>query len=176
LARYLPLLCCLSANRALDAIKLTIRARSSVGSQIMLGGNSRVKVVMSIRGTPLNGPNVRNRIWMPLLARSKIPYRDMYSLRWTFVSLAQASGEEPFNVSRVIGQTRSVIVDTIYAHTVKSGVAGVSESVQRECCPARRVAAHSPVQATSSPIAQSANPAARDRRRTGPRAAHSAGR
>ena len=53
----------------------------------------------------------------------------MYSLRWTFVSLARASGEEPFNVSRVIGQTRSVSVDTIYAHTVRSGVAGVSESV-----------------------------------------------
>jgi len=60
---------------------------------------------------------------------AKVPYRDLYSLRWTFVSLARASGEVPFNVSRVIGHARSTIVDTIYAHTVESGVAGVSDSV-----------------------------------------------
>jgi hypothetical protein len=53
----------------------------------------------------------------------------LYSLRWTFVSLARASGEVPFNVSRIIGHARSTIVDTIYAHTVESGVAGVSDSV-----------------------------------------------
>lgn len=56
-------------------------------------------------------------------------YRDLYSLRWTFVSLARASGEAAFNVSRVIGHARSTIVDTIYAHTVDSALAGVSESV-----------------------------------------------
>ncbi|MDB6090717.1 MAG: hypothetical protein JWN85_3501 [Gammaproteobacteria bacterium] len=66
---------------------------------------------------------------MPLLKRAEVRYRDMYSLRWTFVSLARASGELPFNVSRIIGQARSVIVDTIYAHTVDSGLAGLSESV-----------------------------------------------
>jgi len=42
---------------------------------------------------------------------------------------SRASGEVPFNVSRVIGHARSTIVDTIYAHTVESGVAGVSDSV-----------------------------------------------
>ena len=40
----------------------------------------------------------------------------------------RARGEVSFNVSRVIGQARSTIVDTIYAHTVDSEVAGVSES------------------------------------------------
>ena len=66
---------------------------------------------------------------MPLLKRAEIPYRDLYSLRWTFVSLARASGEAAFNVSRVIGHARSTIVDTIYAHTVDSALAGVGESV-----------------------------------------------
>jgi hypothetical protein len=66
---------------------------------------------------------------IPLLKRAEVRYRDLYSLRWTFVSLARSSGEVPFNVSRVIGHARSTIVDTIYAHTVESGVAGVSESV-----------------------------------------------
>jgi integrase len=86
-------------------------------------------VFPSSAGTPLNKANVRKRVWMPLLARAEVRYRDMYSLRWTFVSLARASGEAAFNVSRMIGQARSVIVDTIYAHTVDSGLAGISESV-----------------------------------------------
>jgi len=86
-------------------------------------------VFPSEAGTPLNKANVRKRVWIPLLERAKVPYRDLYSLRWTFVSLARASGEVAFNVSRVIGHARSTIVDSIYAHTVESGVAGISESV-----------------------------------------------
>jgi integrase len=82
-------------------------------------------------GTALNKANVRKRVWMPLLERAEIRYRDMYSLRWTFVSLARASGEAAFNVSRLIGHARSTIVDTIYAHTVDSALAGVSQSVEK---------------------------------------------
>ena len=58
-------------------------------------------------GTPLNKANVRKRVWIPLLTRAKVRYRDLYSLRWTFVSLVWASGEVPFNVSRAIGATRT---------------------------------------------------------------------
>ena len=54
-------------------------------------------VFPSTAGTPLNKANVRQRVWMPLLKRAEIPYRDLYSLRWTFVSLARASGEVAFN-------------------------------------------------------------------------------
>jgi integrase len=86
-------------------------------------------VFPSTTGTPLNKANVRKRVWMPLLERAQVRYRDMYSLRWTFVSLARASGEQAFNVARVIGHARSTIVDTIYGHTVDSAPAGVSESV-----------------------------------------------
>lgn len=86
-------------------------------------------VFPSEASTPLNKANVRKRLWMPLLKRAQIPYRDIYSLRWTFVSLARASGEAAFNVSRLIGHSRSTIVDTIYAHTVDSALAGVSQSV-----------------------------------------------
>jgi integrase len=88
-------------------------------------------VFPSSAGTPLNTANVRNRVWIPLLERAAIPYRDMYSLRWTFVSMARASGEAAFNVSRLIGHARSTIVDTIYAHTVDSGLAGVTQSVEQ---------------------------------------------
>ncbi len=86
-------------------------------------------VFPSEAGTPLNKPNVRMRVWIPLLERAQVRYRDLYSLRWSFVSFARASGEEAFNVSRVIGHARSTIVDAVYAHTVDSALAGVSESV-----------------------------------------------
>jgi hypothetical protein len=43
------------------------------------------------------------------LERADILYRDMYSLRWTFVSLPRASGEAAFNVSRLIVHARSTI-------------------------------------------------------------------
>ncbi len=43
--------------------------------------------------------------------------------------MARASGEAAFNVCRVIGHARSTIVDTIYAHTVDSALAAVTESV-----------------------------------------------
>lgn len=94
--------------------------------------SSRTGLVFpSTVGTPLNKANVRNRVWMPLLRRAQVRYRDMYSLRWTFVSLARASGEAAFNVSRAIGHARSAIVDTVYGHTVDSALARVSESVAR---------------------------------------------
>jgi hypothetical protein len=48
-----------------------------------------------------------------------------------FVSMARASGEAALNVSRLIGHARSTIVETIYAHTVGSGLAGVSQSVEQ---------------------------------------------
>jgi hypothetical protein len=93
--------------------------------------NGRGLVFRSSAGTPLNTANVRNRVWIPLLERAEIAYRDLYSLRWTFVSMARASGEAAFNVSRLIGHARSMIVDTIYAHTVDSGLAGVTQSVEQ---------------------------------------------
>jgi integrase len=53
-------------------------------------------VFPSTAGTALNRANVRKRVWMPLLKRAQVPYRDKYSLRWTFVSLPRASGEAAF--------------------------------------------------------------------------------
>jgi hypothetical protein len=48
----------------------------------------------AISGTPLNKANVRKRLWMPLLQRAEVRYRDMYSLRWMFDSLARANGSD----------------------------------------------------------------------------------
>jgi len=79
---------------------------------------------------PLNKANVRKRVWMPLLERAQVRYRDMYSLRCTFVSLTRASGEQAFNVARVIGHARSTIVDTVYGPHGRFG-AGRGERERR---------------------------------------------
>jgi hypothetical protein len=80
-------------------------------------------------GCTVSQVNKSIKVAKALLERAEVRYRDMYSLRWTFVSLARASGEAAFNVSRIIGHARSTIVDTVYAHTVDSALAGVSDSV-----------------------------------------------
>ena len=67
-------------------------------------------------GNPLNPSNVRRDIWLKLIARAGVRKLDMYSLRHTFASLGRASGEEPFNVARAMGHSRSQIVDEVYAH------------------------------------------------------------
>lgn len=72
---------------------------------------------------------MRRDVWLPLLKRAGIPHRDMYSLRSTFASLARASGEAAFNVSRMMGHSRSTLVDTVYAKTLQSGLASVASAV-----------------------------------------------
>jgi len=80
-------------------------------------------------GRPLNPSNVRRDVWLPLLERAGVPYRDMYSLRSTFASLARASGEAAFNVSRMMGHSRSTLVDQAYAKTLQSGLTSVASAV-----------------------------------------------
>jgi integrase len=75
-------------------------------------------------GMPMNPSNVRRDIWLKLIARSGVRKLDMYSLRHTFASLGRASGEEPFNVARAMGHSRSQI---IYAHALPSGMKSVAE-------------------------------------------------
>jgi integrase len=78
---------------------------------------------------PLLPSNFRRDVWTPLKKRAKVRNLDLYSLRHTFASMARASGEEAFNVSRALGQAKSLIVDTVYAHTMASGLEKISTSV-----------------------------------------------
>jgi len=93
------------------------------------GDRTHGLVFASRNGTPLNPWNVRRDIWLPLIKRAGVPHQDMYSLRTTFATLARASGEAAFNVSRMIGHSRSTLVDQVYAHTMQSGMASVAENV-----------------------------------------------
>lgn len=80
-------------------------------------------------GRPMNPSNVRRDIWGPLKKRAAVRDLDLYSLRHSFASLARTAGESAFNVSRMLGHSRSSLVDTVYAHSMQSGLARVAESV-----------------------------------------------
>lgn len=80
-------------------------------------------------GGPMNPANVRRDIWLPLKKRAGVRALDLYSLRHTFASLGRVAGESAFNVARMMGHSRSTLVDAVYAHTMQSGMASVAESV-----------------------------------------------
>lgn len=80
-------------------------------------------------GRPMNPSNVRRDIWLPLKKRAGVRGLDLYSLRHSFASLARTAGESAFNVARMMGHSRSTLVDQVYAHTMQSGMASVAENV-----------------------------------------------
>jgi len=66
-------------------------------------------------GKPLHPCNVATRVWQPLRERAGMSSLDMYSLRHTFASLGRVAGESAFNMSRMMGHSRSTLVDQVYA-------------------------------------------------------------
>lgn len=81
-------------------------------------------------GKPLSASNLRRDVWLPLKKRAGVRDFDLYSLRHSFATLARTVGKESFNVARVLGHSKSGLVDSVYAaHTLPSGVADVSEDV-----------------------------------------------
>ena len=80
-------------------------------------------------GKPLGTSNTRRDVWLPLRERAGVRPLDMYSLRHTFASLGRTAGESSFNVSRVMGHSKSTLVDAVYAHSMQSGLSGVAENV-----------------------------------------------
>jgi integrase len=77
----------------------------------------------------MNPSNVRRDIWTKLVKRAGVRTFDMYSLRHTFASLGRTAGESAFNVARMMGHSRSTLVDQIYAHSLQSGMSSVAERV-----------------------------------------------
>jgi integrase len=86
-------------------------------------------VFANANGKPMNPSNVRRDIWLPLKKRAGVRELDLYSLRHTFASLGRTAGESAFNVARMMGHSRSVLVDQVYAHSMQSGMASVAENV-----------------------------------------------
>jgi len=77
----------------------------------------------------MNPSNVRRDIWAKLVKRAGVRPLDMYSLRHTFASIGRVDGVEAFNVSRMMGHSRSTLVDKVYAHSLQSGMSSVAERV-----------------------------------------------
>jgi len=64
-------------------------------------------------GKPLTPGKVRRDIWIPLKARAGVRDLDLRSLRHTFASLGRTAGESAFNVARMMGHSRSTLVDQV---------------------------------------------------------------
>jgi hypothetical protein len=77
----------------------------------------------------MNPSDVRRDIWQPLKKRARVRNLDLYSLHHTFASLGRTAGESAFNVARMMGHARSVLVDQVYAHTLQSGMASVASAI-----------------------------------------------
>jgi len=80
-------------------------------------------------GLPLNPSNVRRDVWRPLKRRAG-GSRPRPLLAPTYFRLAGPDGRRvPFNVARMMGHSRSTLVDLVNAHTMQSGMASVAENV-----------------------------------------------
>ena len=86
-------------------------------------------VFANANGKPMNPSNVRLDIWQKLIKRAGVRALDLHSLRHTFASLGRTAGESSFNVARMMGHSRSILVDQVYAHSMQSGMASIAESV-----------------------------------------------
>jgi hypothetical protein len=87
-------------------------------------------------GTPLSLSNLRRRVWLPLLARAGVRTLPLYALWRTPITYARAAGETAYNVSRMVGHSRSVLVDQVYGQSLATGVAGVTASIESRLYPA----------------------------------------
>lgn len=81
----------------------THKARSSGEGLVFTNGE----------GKPLTPGKVRRDIWIPLKARAGVRDLDLRSLRHTFASLGRTAGESAFNVARMMGHSRSTLVDQV---------------------------------------------------------------
>ena len=68
-------------------------------------------------------------MWIPLKKRAGVPNLDLYSLRHPFASLGRTAGESAFNVARMVGHSKSALVDQVYAHTMQSGMVSVASAI-----------------------------------------------
>jgi integrase len=97
--------------------------------QELTGRSDDELVFAASSGRPMNPANVRRDIWTKLVERAGVRKLDMYSLRHTFASLGRTAGEAAFNVAAVMGHSRSLLVDQVYAHSLQSGMASVAQRV-----------------------------------------------
>lgn len=82
------------------------------------------------QGNPYNPSNVRRDIWHKLVKRAGVRSLDMYSLRHTYATFARAAGQAAYNVSRVLGHSRSTLVDDVYGHGNDVAMTAVALAVE----------------------------------------------
>lgn len=69
-------------------------------------------------GTPLNGPNVCDRVWYPLLRYLEFKKRRPYQCRHTCATLWLAAGENPEWIARQLGHANTEMLFRVYSRYV----------------------------------------------------------
>lgn len=69
-------------------------------------------------GTPLNGPNVCDRVWYPLLRYLELKKRRPYQCRHTCATLWLAAGENPEWIARQLGHANTEMLFRVYSRYV----------------------------------------------------------
>ncbi len=64
---------------------------------------------------------IRKSIWMPLLKRARVRYRNPYQTRHTYASMMLSAGENPTWVSSQMGHSNIMITVRTYARWIPSG-------------------------------------------------------
>lgn len=82
------------------------------------------------QGHPYNPSNCRRDIWSKLVKRAGVRALDMYSLRHTYATFARSAGQAAYNVSRVLGHSRSTLVDDVYGHGNSAAMTAVALAVE----------------------------------------------
>ncbi len=80
-------------------------------------------------GKGINPSNVRRGIWMPLKKGGIARALDLYSFPQKCPQHSFAPLESAFNVARMMGHSRSMLVDQVHTQAMLFGVANLAESV-----------------------------------------------
>jgi integrase len=70
-------------------------------------------------GKPLDGDNLRHRVWEPALAKAELPHYVMHSLRHFYASALISQGEDLKYVSQQLGHASISITVDRYGHVLK---------------------------------------------------------
>ena len=65
-------------------------------------------------GKQVNLNNLRNRIWLPTLAKAGLQFREMKQTRHTFASIALSCGENPLWIAKVMGHRNTGMIIRVY--------------------------------------------------------------
>jgi len=70
--------------------------------------------------------NVRSKIWIPVLKRAKVSYREMRQTRHSFATYHLSNGKNPLQIAKVMGHRNAEMIINVYAKYIEDA-AGIDD-------------------------------------------------